>query len=215
LERPSRMACPALSPVSNVAPGAVGLAVVRCAYCHGSGWVPGIKGVPRTCACVARATLRICLRRYDYCRAMQGTACGVCHLQTEGPRGLVRFYAMRREEYMADVELTARRVLLPEEWTLFRLHMLFKLDWRACSRIVHLDRWMFFRSVYRVETKLGMAFAGLKPYSLLPAEYFKGHAVPPAERHWSKYYAMETEGRESVHPQGADAQPEAAMGACG
>jgi len=209
------MACPALSPSgSKVNPGAVGLSAVSCVTCHGTGWRPGKLGVPRTCECVARAVFRICLRRYDECRTMQGGSHGVCYEQSSGPVP-VRFHGMRREEYMADVELAARRVLLPEEWTLFRLHMLFKLDWRACSRIVHLDRGMFFHSVYRVETKLGMAFAGLKPYSLLPAEYFKGHAVPPAERHWSKYYAMETEGRESVHPQGADAQPETAMGACG
>ena len=173
------MACPALSPVSNVAPEALGLAVVRCAYCHGSGWVPGRAGVPRTCACVARAVFQICLRRYDECRKMQGSSCGVSYEQAQSGRRPVRFWGMRREEYMADVELTARRVLLPEEWTLFKLHILFKLDWRACRSFLHLDRGLFFHSVYRIEWKLGMAFAGLEPYSLMPGEYFKGHAAPP------------------------------------
>ena len=209
------MACPALSPNGKLQELAIGLAPVSCALCSGTGQCFGVRGRLRPCACVARAVCRICLLRYDECRAMQGGNGGVSYEQTERGRSLVRFYGMRREEYIADVELTARRVLLPEEWSLFELHMLRKLTWRACCPTLRLDRGNFFHAVYRIETKLGLAFGALEPYSLLPGEYFGGRAPPPAQVKRREWYAMETEGCASIDQEGADAQPEAAMGACG
>jgi hypothetical protein len=127
---------------------------------------------------------------------MQALSCGVSH-EWRGVKGRqIHFYGRRREEYMADIELNARRVLSPQEWMLFQLHILAELPWRACCPRMRLDRGPFFHMVYRVERKLGVVFRELAPYNMLPAEYFSGYESPAPEHKRREWYAVEGEGRQ-------------------
>jgi hypothetical protein len=48
-------------------------------------------------------------------------------------------------------------------------------DWRLSCRQLHVDRGSFFHTVYRIQEKLGRAFAEVEPYALFPLdEYFSG-----------------------------------------
>jgi hypothetical protein len=76
---------------------------------------------------------------------------------------------------MADFCLVSRRFLDESEYQIFRFHFLLGADWRLCCRQLKTDRGSFFHVVYRIEQKLGRAFAQLEPYSLYPPnEYFAG-----------------------------------------
>jgi hypothetical protein len=86
-----------------------------------------------------------------------------------------RTYGRKREEFMADFCLVSQRVLDPAEYKLFRFHFMLGADWKLCCRRLAMDRGNFFHSVYRIEQKLGKAFAELSPYALYPVdEYFSG-----------------------------------------
>jgi hypothetical protein len=87
-------------------------------------------------------------------------------------------WALKREEYCADFELIARRVLTEVELRLFRLHFLERGDWKLCTRRLTIDRGNFFHAVYRIEQKLGRAYSELKPYALHPADDYL-HLVKP------------------------------------
>ena len=95
---------------------------------------------------------------------------------------------------MADFFLIARRTLDARLFQLFRFHYLLGADWRLCSRRLGMDRGTFFHAVYRIERKLGKAFAETQPYGLYPLdEYFGGvvreepvkplSPIPMAARH--------------------------------
>jgi hypothetical protein len=74
---------------------------------------------------------------------------------------------------MADFDLIARRTLTASEYQLFRFYFMLGADWKMCARRLNLDRGVLFHSIYRVERKLGKAFADTEPYSLYPLdEYF-------------------------------------------
>jgi hypothetical protein len=77
-------------------------------------------------------------------------------------------------EWMADFELTARRVLRvrPVEWAVFWHHHLGRVPWPECGRLTGLDRGEFFHAVYRVEMRVGRACMEARPYSVWPREYF-------------------------------------------
>lgn len=86
-------------------------------------------------------------------------------------RGYV--WGRRNEEFCADFELVARRVLRPMDHRIVRLHFLLGAKWRLCCRRLGVDRGRYFHAVYRVERKLGKAYAELAPYALFPVdEYF-------------------------------------------
>ena len=84
---------------------------------------------------------------------------------------------------MADFCLISRRVLDDYEHRIFRYHFLLGADWRLCARMLKMDRGNFFHLVYRIQQKLGCAFAETSPYALFPVtEYFDveiGQSAPP------------------------------------
>jgi len=91
-----------------------------------------------------------------------------------GPKGLQSF-SRKREEFIADFCLVSRRLLDDAEYRIFRYHFLLGADWRLCGRQLGMDRGTFFHMVYRIQQKLGRAFAELEPYALYPvAEYLHG-----------------------------------------
>ena len=76
---------------------------------------------------------------------------------------------------MADFCLISKRSLEPAEHQLFRYYFLLGADWKMCARRLNLDRGVLFHSIYRIERKLGRAFAETQPYGLFPLdEYFGG-----------------------------------------
>jgi hypothetical protein len=86
-------------------------------------------------------------------------------------------YSLKREEYMADFNVIARRALSENDYRIFRFTFLLGADWMAvCSRL-NLDRGNYFHAVYRIEAILGRNFAELEPYPLYPLDEYFGGAV--------------------------------------
>jgi hypothetical protein len=90
-------------------------------------------------------------------------------------------YSRKREDFIADFCLVSRRTLTDSEYRIFRFHFVLGADWKLCCRQLGVDRGTFFHMVYRIEQRLGRAFAELEPYSLYPVdEYFGGQIQEPA-----------------------------------
>jgi hypothetical protein len=86
-------------------------------------------------------------------------------------------WSMKSEEFIADFELIARRVLGDGtlSYRLFRYHCLLGADWKLCCRQLKMERGEFFHEVYRIQQRLGRAFREIRPYGLFPLdEYFGG-----------------------------------------
>jgi hypothetical protein len=152
----------------------IGLAKSSCTSCHGLGvrLVHNVREAP--CNCVFRTVFRTCLNRFRQFVA-EGAHTGTVSLEFCRGRDGRRTYSRKREEYLADFCLVSRRVLGDYEHRLFRFHFVLGADWRLCCRQLNLDRGDFFHSIYRIEQRLGRAFAELEPYALFPlSEYFGG-----------------------------------------
>jgi len=152
----------------------IGLARASCSCCHGNGMrrVHNVREVP--CNCVFRAVFRACFNRFRECFALETHTSAVSLEFCDGREGR-RTYARKREEYMADFVLVSRRVLIDSDHRIFRYHFLLGADWKLCCRQMKIDRGNFFHAVYRIEQKLGRAYAELEPYALYPLnEYFGG-----------------------------------------
>ncbi|MBS1856032.1 MAG: hypothetical protein JST11_11750 [Acidobacteria bacterium] len=142
----------------------------------GVGLRPVYKNSPTTCSCVFRAIFRACLNRFRECAAYEGLS-GSVSWEYFGSQGRRTSYSRKREEYMADFCLISRRVLEPAEHRLFRFYYLLGADWKLCARRFKTDRSVLFRSLARIERRLGRAFAETVPYSIFPLdEYFGGVA---------------------------------------
>ena len=114
------------------------------------------------------------LHRFRECVAL-GSHTSTVSLEFCDGRDGRRTYSRKREEYMADFSLVSRRVLNDSEHRIFRYHFLLGADWKLCCHRMQIDRGAFFHSVYRIEQKLGRAYAELEPYGLYPVnEYFGG-----------------------------------------
>ncbi len=151
----------------------LGLAKQSCQYCHGYGWRELKRGKDAPCNCVFRSVFRACFNRYRELRMVAAhygrVDLSCCAKGREGKR----YYGRKREEYMADFELIARRELDAHLWAVFDLHMLQGCDWKICTRKLHLDRGNFFHAVYRIEQRLGRIYRELQPYGLYPlGDYF-------------------------------------------
>ncbi len=152
----------------------IGLAKQSCMACEGLGLRPLLRGKEAPCNCVFRAVFRACYSRFRECVAHGGHTGTVSLEFCRGKDGR-RAYARKREEYIADFCLVSRRVLSEADHRVFRFHFLLRADWRLCCRQLNMDRGLFFHAVYRIEQKLGRAFAELEPYALYPVdEYFAG-----------------------------------------
>jgi hypothetical protein len=86
-----------------------------------------------------------------------------------------RSYSRKREEFLADFCLISRRALEPAEHQLFRFYFLLGANWKLCAQRLNLERGVLFHAIYRIERKLGRAFAETEPYGIYPLdEYFGG-----------------------------------------
>jgi len=152
----------------------LGLAKATCCSCHGYGLRLVQQGDEAPCYCVLRAIFRACYNRFRYC-ASNIERTSTVSLEFCRGKDRRRAYGRKREEYMADFCIVSERTLDEAEYKLFRFHFLLGADWKLCCRQLGMDRGNFFHSVYRIEHKLGRAFAELSPYALFPLdEYFSG-----------------------------------------
>jgi hypothetical protein len=148
---------------------AIALSKTGCVHCNGL----GLRISQEPCNCVLRSVFRACYSRFKNCILSQGHAGTVQWEHCGSGRDSRRSYGRRTEDFMADFCLVAMRTLDTTEYQLFRFHYLLGADWKMCARRMGLDRGNFFHMAYRVEQKLGRAFATLTPYALYPlAEYF-------------------------------------------
>jgi hypothetical protein len=128
----------------------------------------------RPCSCVFRAIFRACYRRFREFTS-QSVDAGLVSLEHIGGPVGKRMYSLKREEFLADFNLIARRSLSENDYRLFRFTFLLGADWALCCKRLNMDRGNYFHAVYRVEAILGREFAELKPYPLYPLdEYFGG-----------------------------------------
>lgn len=137
------------------------------------------RGLDKPCPCVFRAIFRAC---FDSFRefADAGEQPGAVTLETNhGPTGY-RLYSLKRQEYVADFCLAARRVLTEEDYQVFRYVYLLGADLEMCMRRVALDRGNFFHAIYRIEETMGRHLAELKPYPLYPVDEYMGGTVRAA-----------------------------------
>jgi hypothetical protein len=167
-----------------------GLATTSCARCQGNGIrvVRGGREIP--CQCVFRAIFRGCYARFRECA--NASQVGQVTLDFRPGHEGRRSYSRKREEYVADFCLISKRVLDESEHRLFRYHFLLGADWKLCCRRLGMDRGLFFHLTYRIQAKLGRAFAETLPYPIYPVQdYFnetkmrEPDAVPlrqPAEK---------------------------------
>jgi hypothetical protein len=142
---------------------------MRCVRCKGTGGEPG-----RPCGCVLRRICRAVVERALRIEEMADRPVQVCLLGGGGRRARPWVvYSRANEEFAADVQLIARRVLTERQWKIFRWHHLGRATWRACSRALGMDKGQFFHEVYRLEERLGRVFREVEPYALFPTrEYF-------------------------------------------
>jgi hypothetical protein len=163
------------------------LAMHGCTCCHGLGMVGPFKRV-RPCNCVLRRIFRICLNKYLSIADNQHTVrtgaawmqLGSCPLgagqvtsRKSSNRQRRNVWSRPHEEFLADVEILARRTLNPRELRLFQMYHLAALDWKATAPRLGFNRGEFFHAVYRTEQKLGRVFAETQPYGLYPVDgYF-------------------------------------------
>jgi len=145
---------------------------MACSLCHGDGIRTVHNNREVVCNCVYRAAFRACLNRFREC-VLSSTVSSPVEIEACNGRDTHRRYCRKREEYMADFTLLARRVLTPLEHRVFRIHFLLGADWKLCTRQMNVDRGTFFHFVYLVEQKMGRAVREVEPYALYPLdEYF-------------------------------------------
>jgi hypothetical protein len=161
----------------------IGLAKNSCKFCQGHGMRVQYKIKQSPCSCVFRSVFRVCLRRFRECALSESYASTVSwDYYAAGGRRVV---SRKKEEFMADFCLIAKRTLTDLESRVFRYYFLLGADWKLCVRQMKIDRGLFFHTVYRVEEKLGRAFVETEPYALYPLDEYFG---PPIRRGPSTAY---------------------------
>jgi hypothetical protein len=191
----------------------LGLAKVRCCSCHGYGLRVVHKKREVPCHCVFRAIFRACYNRFRDC-LQNGFQTGTVSLEfCPGKEGR-RVFSRKKEEYIADFCLVARRELDEVDHRIFRFHFLLGADWKMCCRQLRLDRGNFFHGVYRIEQKLGRIFASLEPYGLYPLDQYFGGTLrnartqplppPPAIRSPLSYLQLPLAEPETLSAAGSD-----------
>lgn len=152
----------------------------KCVHCIGFGLrhVSDERSVP--CKCVYRAVFRACLSHFEHCASDEN---GVSRVNWDFSAGGQKGYSRRREEYMADFVLVAKRELTSEQHTIFRFHYLLGANYTECCKRLGLSQGKFFREVYLIQQRLGLVYGQLRPYRLYPtAEYYTPWLSTPGGR---------------------------------
>jgi hypothetical protein len=128
---------------------------------------------------VWRAVFADCFDRFAYYAQSAGSIGRVDleKIATSGraPGRRSTMYGLKAQEYCADFCLIAARVLNEHQHRVFKFHFLLGADWKLCCKRLGIERGEFFHDVYRIQQKLGRAYAECEPHALWPVgEYFGG-----------------------------------------
>ncbi len=155
------------------------LAHPSCPLCRGAGCGWDKQGRLRPCRCALRAIFRACYARF---RTLVDSERSLSRVTLDrNPRGSQRgVWGRKREEYIADFQLIARRTLDPWHSRLFRFHHMLGADVALCARRLRVSRAAVYHGVYRLEALLGLAFVVTEPYALYPLDdYFHKRSPEP------------------------------------
>ena len=145
--------------------------------CNGLGRLDG----GEVCSCVGKRCFDIVMAKFTYSASGAHLAppIRIDHFVSGGGRSLGSRLA--NEEYCADVFLTAKRALNTDYFRLFRFRHLLGADVNLCARRLGITREACIRRLQYIEAHLGETWRTLKPYSLMPREYFKAR-IPGGTR---------------------------------
>jgi hypothetical protein len=155
------------------------LALHQCTHCRGSGVSDPFVKHPRPCRCVLRRIFVICHNRYQLIGSEQMAEGTSSHfMMTGNPRAIgkrrARGWSRPKEEFRADFVCIARRALTADEFHLFVEHFLELRAWPVCATRLQMTRGNFYHAVYRVQAKVGEAFAATEPFALFPLDEYLG-----------------------------------------
>ncbi|MBC7926568.1 MAG: hypothetical protein H7039_13010 [Bryobacteraceae bacterium] len=149
------------------------MASAKCPLCEATGLrVQDTTQEVVACNCILRAVFRECYNRFAECNysRIEDARCSLENSQSKESPGN---WSRKNEEYCADFLLLAKRHLTEEEHKIFRFRYLLGADWRLCARKLNMEKGIFHHTCYRIQQKLGRAFAETRPCSLYPVnEYF-------------------------------------------
>ena len=148
------------------------LARYRCRDCDGTGLLPGTEFA--LCTCVCRRVFRACYHRFRVCAESDTAARSMVF--KEMPKGVDRHlvWFRRNEDYCADFQSAARRVLSRDLYRTFRIYYVLGAAIDLVARQFRVSRTEVYRQVTEIEALVGRELALLQPYSLYPPrEYMK------------------------------------------
>ncbi len=155
------------------------LAQPTCSLCRGEGRSRDKRGRCRPCRCALRSIFRACYARF---RTLIESERNLSHVSFDrNPRGAQRgAWGRKKEEYIADFEIIARRTLDPWHYRFFRYHHVLGADVALCARRLGVSRAAAYHALYHVESLLGLAYVTTQPYALYPLEdYFNERRAEP------------------------------------
>jgi hypothetical protein len=140
-----------------------------CRGCGGNGFAAG-----ELCACVCRRVFQVCYRRFRVCAEADGSARVV--IFRENRLGVERhlMWIRRNEDYCADFEAAARRVLSPQLYRVFRLCHVLGAATDLVARRLSVSRSVLYDVVAEIEEQVGRELALMQPYSLYPPHVYLG-----------------------------------------
>lgn len=125
------------------------LAKQQCGLCFGLGIVQRRASLQDSpCGCVLREIFRICYEQFQ-----------------ESSRS---FGAHEHQQYALDFQIVARRHLSLEDYNIFREYFVNVLPWQGAALRLRLSRSGYFDRLYRIEERLGRAYADIRPHALYP-----------------------------------------------
>lgn len=134
----------------------------------------------RPCTCSLKGIFRACYARFRDCVNDGRSLSRVSFDRSPTGRSNRGMWGLKREEYMADFELVARRNLSQSEYRLFRFHHILGASESMCAKRLGISTLVAKKAILRLETKLGASFVTLEPYALYPLyDYFNRlHSEP-------------------------------------
>lgn len=149
------------------------LARSNCPACKGQGCLPLNQRGIRPCDCSLRGMFRACYARFRNCVDDGRALSRVSFDRSPAGRSNRGMWGLKREEFMADFELVARRSLTQAEHRLFRFHHILAASEAMCAKRLGISTHAAKKAIQRLEAKLGLTFAMLEPYALYPLyDYF-------------------------------------------
>ncbi len=158
------------------------LAKSNCPACKGQGCLPLNQRRIRPCECSLRGIFRACYARFRDCVNDGRALSRVSFDRSPTGRSNRGMWGLKREEYMADFELIARRTLTQAEHRLFRFHHILAASEAMCAKRLGISTQAAKRAIQRLEVKLGLTFATIEPYALYPLyDYFNRTRSEPVK----------------------------------